>query len=671
MRHEFLNPHIKKIKKFLQPLLDDNQLLVAIHYLYQWQKNNSFSKKQLPYQIKIAQKVRQAFTFEAARKTTLDRSMEKKENPLFSFSGQVLAIGPQVKHIRPGDFVASTCAQQASTNDTICVNEEEVIQLTNIINIQETAFVAFALKALQIIQQSNLQLGQHVCIFGNDLFAQLVAQLAHLHGCNVTLLSNNTKTQITIDDITQVDTQQSSWQQDILNKTYHYGIDTMIITQSIHDQMITLDNLYSVLHEFATIVITHPIDLTYKHHSESWKKNVIVKLISESISSNNATQTRDVQTILNLINEKKIVCHDAMNVQQFTHPDFLPQIEQSEKLESPLLTILPFKHRQHITMGIVGGHCSTARLIAQQFAKQNTTLHYAKTNAHILPFSLKQYENSIQKEHSHHTTFLDDSEINAVLIASNHQSHTSHTIRALSQAKAVLTCNPLIANKQDLEELKNLFNQYPDAPLCVGYFRSFSLYAQKIKTLLQKRSTPVMMHHRINMSVDSKDYEIISQEKSGHILAHMCHFLDFSYYLIDTQPVSVSVESSRAIHETIFPTSNFTAQIAFDDGSICSLLYNTIGHKDAGHERTEIFFDNKTITMENGTLLSGYGLSASFNQVMTKPDDGSATLVKQFLAACANKNTPWPISQKRILIVCKLALIIDNLACHAGGQETL
>ena len=177
------------------------------------------------------------------------------------------------------------------------------------------------------------------------------------------------------------------------------------------------------------------------------------------------------------------------------------------------------------------------------------------------------------------------------------------------------------------------------------------------------------MHHRINMSLNSKDYEVISQEKSGHILAHMCHFLDLSYYFINAKPVSVSVESSRAIHESIFPTSNFTAQIAFDDGSVCSLLYNTIGHKDAGSERTEIFFDNKTITMENGTLLSGYGLPALFNQVMAKPDDGSATLVKKFLAACADKQHPWPMSQKRILTVCNLALIIDKLACRAGGQQ--
>ena len=53
---------------------------------------------------------------------------------------------------------------------------------------------------------------------------------------------------------------------------------------------------------------------------------------------------------------------------------------------------------------------------------------------------------------------------------------------------------------------------------------------------------------------------------------------------------------------------NFAATIKYEDGSICNLIYTSLGTEYAPKERMEIFFDNKVIFLNDYKELSFFGI---------------------------------------------------------------
>ena len=107
--------------------------------------------------------------------------------------------------------------------------------------------------------------------------------------------------------------------------------------------------------------------------------------------------------------------------------------------------------------------------------------------------------------------------------------------------------------------------------------------------------------------------------------------------------MAVSVEALQSANPNIFPTDNFCVQLSFDDGSLCSLIYTSIGHMKLGKERMELFFDGKSIVMDDYLELKGYGLPSSFDARVSMADKGHASLIQQFFASLRKPTFEPPI----------------------------
>ena len=121
--------------------------------------------------------------------------------------------------------------------------------------------------------------------------------------------------------------------------------------------------------------------------------------------------------------------------------------------------------------------------------------------------------------------------------------------------------------------------------------------------------------------------------------------------------------------DNLFPTDNFSVQISFDDGSICSLMYTAIGHSGLGKERMEVFFDSKSIVMDDYKTLKGFGTSPAFNESVQMQDKGHEVLIHKFFESLKKEKRTMPIDLKRLNMVSGLTLTIDDLACRGGGNK--
>ena len=229
----------------------------------------------------------------------------------------------------------------------------------------------------------------------------------------------------------------------------------------------------------------------------------------------------------------------------------------------------------------------------------------------------------------------------------------------------------MVTTFEQLEQIRSTLNNYPNAPLCVDYNRSFSPFINKIKHVIKNRHTPLMINYRMNAGFIPKEHWIQTKVGAGRIIGEACHIFDLFCYLTDAKPVSVSVEAVHASREDIFPTDNFTAHVRFSDGSVCSLIYTALGHVKPGKELMEIFFDSKTIVMDDYLSLDGYGLAPWFQETVSYPEKGHEQLIGRFFDGLRTPEFNPPISYERLDMVAELTLIIDQIACEGGGSKEL
>lgn len=208
-------------------------------------------------------------------------------------------------------------------------------------------------------------------------------------------------------------------------------------------------------------------------------------------------------------------------------------------------------------------------------------------------------------------------------------------------------------------------------PFCVDYNRSFAPFIKKIKKVVATRKTPLVIQYRMNAGFIPKEHWVQTELGAGRIIGEACHIFDVFCFLTQSKPLSVSVETIKTNQEDLFATDNFSVQFSFADGSICSLVYTSLGHKDLNKERMEVFFDGKAILMDDYKILQGFGLPASFNEKMLAADKGHEHVLKAFFEALARPTYTPPIPLDRLETTAHMTLMVDRLALHGGGNTEI
>jgi predicted dehydrogenase len=180
-----------------------------------------------------------------------------------------------------------------------------------------------------------------------------------------------------------------------------------------------------------------------------------------------------------------------------------------------------------------------------------------------------------------------------------------------------------------------------------------------------------MIQYRMNAGFIPKEHWIQTDVGAGRIIGEACHVIDLFCFLTDAQPVAVSVESLHAGRDDLFPTDNFNVQISFNDGSVCALMYTALGSTKQNKERMEIFYDGKSIVMDDFVGLYGFGLPSWFNETVTSPDKGHELLINTFFQELKKVSFIPPIPFNRLFTVAELTLLIDQLACEGGGSRDI
>jgi predicted dehydrogenase len=189
---------------------------------------------------------------------------------------------------------------------------------------------------------------------------------------------------------------------------------------------------------------------------------------------------------------------------------------------------------------------------------------------------------------SEYEEVLKDAEVDAVLIASRNQYHGPQSLAALRAGKHVFVEKPMAITAEECRELCDAVEE-TGRHLTVGFNRRFAPYYRELKSVLARRTSPAVVQCRINSPGISGAYWMADPKIGGAILGEACHFIDLMYWMLESEPVSVSAYSLPTGKADPIGENNLVAAFQFEDGSIGNLTYCTVGSKTSGGERVEVY----------------------------------------------------------------------------------
>ena len=233
---------------------------------------------------------------------------------------------------------------------------------------------------------------------------------------------------------------------------------------------------------------------------------------------------------------------------------------------------------------------------------------------------------------SNFNDILNNDLVNTIFILTRHNLHFEMLKKALNDGKNIYIEKPTVINKKELLELNQLVSQLgDDCPIIhTGYNRRFSPHIIFSKEKLKQRSSPLLVNIRVNAGYIDENHWVHSEEGGGRNIGEGCHFYDLMCFLTNSEVKEVSVINISNSCENINSPDNFIVTLKFEDGSIGSITYTSQGSNKISKEYIEMFFDNKTIIIDDFTSTNYYDNSNKTFKTSIQ-DKGHENQIKRFL----------------------------------------
>jgi predicted dehydrogenase len=239
---------------------------------------------------------------------------------------------------------------------------------------------------------------------------------------------------------------------------------------------------------------------------------------------------------------------------------------------------------------------------------------------------------------SDYDEILSDTDVDVVMILSRNQHHAPQALRALNRGKHVFLEKPMALTDEECVALCRTVEE-TGKQLTVGFNRRFSPFYVEQKKQVSRRAGPAVINCRVNSPGISGDYWMADPAIGGAILGEACHFVDLMYWLLESEPVSVSAYSLPPGKQDPIGENNIVASFRFADGSIGNLTYCTVGSKTSAGERVEAFAQGMGVVVENFKQLKIQGgLERKKSQMWA--DKGYGAQLESFISGIRKGEAP-------------------------------
>lgn len=631
-------------------------------------------------------------------RSTFQTVMSRLDEPLplgYSAAGEVLAVGRGLEGLyRVGQRVAMAGAGVANHAELNVVPRNLVAAIPDGVSDEEAAFGTLGAIALHAVRNAEPRLGDVVAVLGMGLVGQIATQLLRLSGARVIALDYNPSRldlAKTLGAETTVDLAASDAAQIVADVTDGRGCDAVLIAAatSSNEPFITAAE---IARDRARVVMVGMTGTEFPY-AEFMKKELNI-IISRSYGPGRYdpdyegrqvkypegwvrwTETENLAECLRLmtptrdhrLNVEPLISHRMdlgtaetayKMITSGSEPHLGVILGYSETTASIEAHFAPAKIKTGTcVLGVVGaGNFAKSVLLPQLKKIPNVVLHTLATQRGA---TAEHGKETFGFQHA--TADADDvfnnPDINAVLIATRHDSHAAMTAQALNAGKSVLVEKPLALDLTQLNQVIEARNAADAAIFQVGFNRRFSPMAKKLKAAFSDQASPKVMNFRVNAgAIDGDHWVQSSDEGGGRILGEVCHFVDFARFLTG-QPITSVHAQTRGGDGAL--GDDVTVSLTFSDSSLATILYTAQGDLSAGKERYEIFSGGRNGTIDDFKTLDVSGAGKTISE-RSSVDKGFESSLKSFVSGVIDGSTVGIDEAELIEVSAATIAIMESL----------
>ncbi|MBY0435865.1 MAG: bi-domain-containing oxidoreductase [Cyclobacteriaceae bacterium] len=589
---------------------------------------------------------------------TLEAVFNKLDQPIplgYCQVGRVVELGEGVTEYQIGERVVSNGPHA----EFVCVGKNLTARIPDAVSDDEAAFAVIGSIGLQGLRLAQPSLGESVVIVGLGLIGLLTAQLAKAQGCRVFAYDVDSSkvdlaNKLGIQSFNSTSINPVYFVQD---QTRGHGADAVIITAATKSS--------DIIHEAAQlsrkrgrIVLVGVIGLELKRN-DFYEKELTFQVscsygpgrYDENYEQKGQdyplpfvrwTAQRNFSTILETIESKSIdvqsLISEKVPFTEFekiygtlkdTHRIASLMTYPSDKIERQrkILFSQPSQSINKIGISVVGsGNFTKATLLPN--LKKNGVLVRGIISANGLSGTLMAKKYGALFSSTDFNDVLSDRETNLVIITTRHSLHSSMILDALKAKKNIFVEKPLVVNREELDEVVNTYLSERQL-LHVGFNRRFSPHIQKIKSLLGDKPGPMHLILTMNAGYLPSNHWTLDPNEGGRIVGEACHLVDLGVHLTGSHVKSVVGQSVRPQTSN---SENASFLLEMENGSNVIVNYFANGSKAYSKERLEIFYQHRTLIMDNFRETKAYGWKG-FSHLKTSLDKGHAHQIHYLLGA--------------------------------------
>lgn len=620
----------------------------------------------------------------------------------YSLAGEVIATGPGVTDLAPGDWVACGGAGQANHADYVAVQRNLVCRIPKGCDVRWAATTTVGAIALQGVRRAAPQLGERICVLGLGLIGQLTAQMLRANGCTVLGhdLDEKRIERARHLGMDQGDHDLDRFRKLIRDATQGWGADRTIITAATKSDAL-LNLAMELTRPKGTVVIVGDIGL--KAERAMFYRKEIDLLMSTSYGPGRYdrsyeelgrdypypyvrwTMNRNMQAYLDLAATGRLNLEGLIDREiDLDEAPAVYKLLAAGTGDLPLGVLLRYGAQEPAsaqplppTTISLGGHKKApqgpTRYVLAGVGAFGTSMLVPQMQKHPRLFALKGVvsrdttrggnfarANRVELLGTDLQESLRNDEIDLVVIATRHDDHAAKVCASLGAGKHVFVEKPLALSWQELDEIEVTYRGVSHPPLLlVGFNRRFAPAMRRLAEILRSRRSPLMVNYRLHGGYIPLDHWVQGPQGGGRNLGEACHVYDVFRFLAGAPVGSIS---ATAIDPGVLPyarNDNFSATLRYEDGSVCTLLYTALGPKQGlPKERIEVFCDGEAYLIDDFKTLVRTSDQAVLWQ--SDQDKGHADELEAFGRALQGQGDP-PIPFEHLIETSAVALHVEDL----------
>jgi predicted dehydrogenase len=335
----------------------------------------------------------------------------------------------------------------------------------------------------------------------------------------------------------------------------------------------------------------------------------------------------------------------------FEYPQDGPLTRQVSRVAVPR-SAAPVTSRPGLGFVGAGAYASTVLLPHLQRRDDVEFVHVATASS--LSCMTAQRRFGFQHAGTDYRTMLVDPAVDAVFVVTRHHAHAAIVCDALRAGKAVFVEKPLAITPEQLEAVITTVAETGNDRLQVGFNRRFSPLLVSLRERFGTTSGAAFARYLVNAgALATSSWYADAEQEGSRFEGEGGHFIDTLAWWFDSIPAWVQA-TRVGRHDDVQVT------IGFDDGSVGSITYTTVGNARFPKETLEIVADGKVARMNDfrsASLWSGRrrrrwraGLSI---------DKGQRGELDAFVAAVRD-GSPMPIPLPTLVSVTDATLAVSE-----------